>query len=93
MIPQPVPPGASPAQVTPSAPELARLAQAATMATPVPSPCRDVCTMDPASGYCLGCLRTIDEIAGWSAYDDAGKRRVWSTLPARAAFLAGEAMP
>lgn len=92
-MPQPVPPGASPAQVMPSAAELARQAHAAATALPVPSPCRDVCTMDPASGYCLGCLRTIDEIAGWSAYDDADKRRIWTTLPARAAFLAGEATP
>lgn len=31
----------------------------------VPSPCVNVCQMDPASGFCLGCARTLDEIAGW----------------------------
>jgi uncharacterized protein len=51
--------------------------------TPVPSPCINVCRMDPASGWCEGCLRTIDEIRDWSAYDDATKRAVWDTLDAR----------
>ncbi len=40
------------------------------------SPCVDICRMDAASGFCEGCLRTIDEIAGWSGLDDAGKQAV-----------------
>jgi predicted Fe-S protein YdhL (DUF1289 family) len=50
---------------------------------PVPSPCISVCRMDKTSGWCEGCLRTIDEIRGWSSYDDAAKRAVWDTLDAR----------
>ena len=53
----------------------------------VPSPCTKVCTMDAASGYCVGCFRTLDEIAAWSALDDTGKRRVLAALPARHAAL------
>ncbi|WP_144157865.1 DUF1289 domain-containing protein [Paraburkholderia sp. BCC1885] len=49
----------------------------------VPSPCINVCRMDKASGWCEGCLRTIDEIRGWSSYDDTTKRAVWDTLDAR----------
>lgn len=49
----------------------------------VPSPCIDVCKMDPATGWCEGCLRTIDEIIAWGSLDDDGKRRVWGLLPAR----------
>jgi uncharacterized protein len=30
------------------------------------SPCVNVCRMDADTGLCLGCLRTIDEIARWS---------------------------
>ena len=45
-------------------------AQAARLETPVPSPCRNVCRMDAASGYCEGCLRTTSEIARWSQMND-----------------------
>ncbi|NUO88491.1 MAG: DUF1289 domain-containing protein [Cupriavidus sp.] len=80
----------SPASPASLAAELARQADAAMQATPVPSPCRNVCRMDPASGYCEGCLRTIEEIAGWSSAGDEDKRRIWAQLPRRAAGLAGE---
>jgi predicted Fe-S protein YdhL (DUF1289 family) len=29
------------------------------------SPCISVCQMDNKTGYCIGCLRTIDEIRDW----------------------------
>jgi predicted Fe-S protein YdhL (DUF1289 family) len=54
----------------------------------VPSPCVDVCKMDAATGWCLGCARSIDEIAAWASLDNVGKRRVWKLLPARHAALA-----
>ena len=31
----------------------------------VPSPCCNVCQMDPESGLCRGCGRTLQEIAEW----------------------------
>jgi len=40
--------------------------------------------MDPASGFCEGCLRTIEEIAAWSRMDDATKRSVWRAIELRA---------
>ena len=39
--------------------------------------------MDPRSGLCEGCLRTIDEIVAWGGLDDAAKRRVWALLAQR----------
>ena len=54
---------------------------------PVPSPCINVCRIDPGSGLCTGCRRTLDEIAAWSRLDDAGKRIVWAQLPARGTSL------
>jgi uncharacterized protein len=51
----------------------------------VPSPCIDVCRMDEATGWCAGCMRTIDEIAGWSRYGDEAKRHVLAALPPRRA--------
>ncbi|WP_019452097.1 DUF1289 domain-containing protein [Cupriavidus sp. BIS7] len=67
--------------------DLVRGAAAAQIVAPVPSPCRSVCKMDAASGYCEGCLRTIDEIAGWSKADDEERRRIWALLPARVSRL------
>jgi predicted Fe-S protein YdhL (DUF1289 family) len=37
----------------------------------VASPCINVCRMDPDSGLCDGCFRTLDEIAMWARIDDA----------------------
>ena len=54
----------------------------------VPSPCTDVCRIDPASGWCEGCLRTIDEIAAWGSIDDATRREIWKRLPGRRQALA-----
>ncbi|GJG96067.1 DUF1289 domain-containing protein [Cupriavidus pauculus] len=67
--------------------DLVRGAAAAQIVSPVPSPCRSVCKMDRDSGYCEGCLRTIEEIAGWSQADDEARRSVWALLPARVARL------
>ena len=35
------------------------------LASGPPSPCASICRMDDATGYCIGCLRTIDEIRDW----------------------------
>ena len=58
------------------------------VATAVPSPCTSVCSLDPATGWCVGCLRTIDEIAAWGRLDDAGKGTVLMRLPSRRAECA-----
>ena len=50
----------------------------------VPSPCISVCQMDAATGFCIGCFRTLDEIAAWSRASEAEKRAVWSELAERA---------
>jgi len=31
----------------------------------IESPCINICTMDPESGFCFGCNRTEDEIEKW----------------------------
>lgn len=50
---------------------------------PVRSPCICVCQMDPRTGLCEGCYRTLDEIAAWSGMTDAQKREVWRRLVER----------
>ncbi|MCU0804565.1 MAG: DUF1289 domain-containing protein [Burkholderiales bacterium] len=49
----------------------------------VKSPCVNVCRMNPRTGYCEGCSRTIDEIAGWSQFSAEEKRAVIARLAAR----------
>ncbi|WP_227458491.1 DUF1289 domain-containing protein [Cupriavidus pauculus] len=70
--------------------DLIRGAAAAQIVSPVPSPCRSVCKMDAATGYCEGCLRTIEEIAAWSKADDGQRRHVWTLLPARVPRLCAQ---
>ncbi len=48
-----------------------------------PSPCINVCRMDAATGWCEGCLRTLQEIAMWSGLSGADQHAVWKALPAR----------
>ena len=51
----------------------------------VPSPCISVCRVDADSGWCEGCLRTLDEIAAWGQLGNDGKRGVWQIIEQRAA--------
>jgi predicted Fe-S protein YdhL (DUF1289 family) len=50
------------------------------------TPCIDVCEMDAASGLCLGCGRSLDEIARWSAMSRDERRAIMAVLPARKAL-------
>jgi uncharacterized protein len=51
----------------------------------IESPCTKICTLDARSGLCLGCGRTIDEIARWTSLSSAERARVMSELPGRRA--------
>lgn len=54
---------------------------------PVPSPCVNVCRMDPTSGLCGGCFRTLEEIAAWAAATNAHKRLILAAIAQRRARL------
>jgi predicted Fe-S protein YdhL (DUF1289 family) len=47
-----------------------------------PSPCINVCVLDP-DGLCRGCLRTGDEIARWMSMTASEQRRLIETLDER----------
>ncbi|MEP7004836.1 MAG: DUF1289 domain-containing protein [Sphingomonas bacterium] len=49
----------------------------------IESPCVNICAIDDATGWCTGCGRTIDEIAGWSGGSSAWRREVMASLPER----------
>lgn len=49
----------------------------------VASPCISICRMHEPTGWCEGCLRTLDEIAFWSVLDEDDKRAVRVELDRR----------
>jgi predicted Fe-S protein YdhL (DUF1289 family) len=51
----------------------------------IASPCTKVCTIDPRSRLCLGCGRTLDEIARWTSFSESERNRIMSELPQRRA--------
>jgi hypothetical protein len=53
----------------------------------VPSPCVSICEVSPRHGLCVGCFRTLDEIAAWSVLDPTTKRAIVDALPARRAAV------
>ena len=53
------------------------------------SPCIRLCSIHPVTRLCLGCNRTLDEIAGWSRMTPEARRDVMSALPDRRAAPEG----
>jgi hypothetical protein len=54
----------------------------------IASPCINVCILDAEGRLCVGCGRTIEEIAGWGAMGEEDKARVVARLPERLAAAA-----
>jgi predicted Fe-S protein YdhL (DUF1289 family) len=57
--------------------------------TVVESPCNRVCVVHPTARLCIGCGRSLDEIARWIGLSGAERSRVMAQLPARLAALDG----
>lgn len=51
--------------------------------TDVTSPCVKTCRIDDDSGICIGCGRTLDEIAAWGSLADSDRRAIMSRLASR----------
>lgn len=51
------------------------------------SPCVNICVLDGATGWCLGCGRTGEEIAAWTTCGEAQRKLVLDRLPTRMAKL------
>ena len=47
------------------------------------TPCVKVCAVDGQTGFCLGCRRTLAEIAGWSRLSDEERAAIMAALPQR----------
>jgi len=53
----------------------------------IETPCVNICVIDDGAGWCVGCGRTLDEIAGWSSGNPAWRRDVMMMLPERMRVL------
>lgn len=51
----------------------------------ISTPCVKICIIDPPSGLCQGCGRTVAEIASWSRLSEDDRLSVMATLPGRLA--------
>ena len=56
------------------------------------SPCTKICTLD-AAGVCLGCLRTVAEIASWTSMTSAEQWQLLAVLEERRNLKAGSTEP
>lgn len=50
----------------------------------IATPCVQVCIVEGATGLCLGCRRTLQEIGGWSRLTDEERAAIMAELPGRA---------
>ena len=55
----------------------------------IESPCNRVCVVDPRSSLCIGCGRSVDEIAGWVGLRADRRARIMAELPRRLRQPAG----
>lgn len=53
----------------------------------IDSPCVKTCVVHPEARLCVGCLRSIDEISGWSRMSPEERRTIMAELPSRAGQL------
>ena len=53
------------------------------MSAPISTPCVKICVVDPLSALCIGCGRTMAEIAAWTAMSEADRLAVMADLGQR----------
>jgi uncharacterized protein len=53
--------------------------------TPVSTPCIKVCAVSGQTGLCIGCGRTLGEIAAWGGLTEAERQAIMAELPDRLA--------
>lgn len=54
------------------------------------TPCVQVCIVDGESGLCLGCYRTLAEVASWARLPEAERDRLMAELPSRSSRIRPE---
>jgi predicted Fe-S protein YdhL (DUF1289 family) len=54
-------------------------------AAPISSPCVKTCAVSGQTGLCIGCGRTLPEIASWGRLEEPQRRAIMAELPVRLA--------
>lgn len=54
------------------------------------TPCIKVCIVDAESSLCLGCYRTLMEIAGWARLPEEARAALMAELPERRSLIRPE---
>ena len=49
----------------------------------IATPCVKLCIVDGESGLCLGCYRTLSEVAAWSGLTEARRASIMAELAGR----------
>jgi predicted Fe-S protein YdhL (DUF1289 family) len=57
--------------------------------TSIKTPCNRICVGHPTLRLCIGCGRSLDEIARWIELTDAERTQVMAQLQARLAAVNG----
>jgi|HubBroStandDraft_4_1064222.scaffolds.fasta_scaffold105058_2 predicted Fe-S protein YdhL (DUF1289 family) len=60
-----------------------------TIEADVKTPCNRTCALHPVSGLCVGCGRSVVEIAGWIGFNDKERAAIMARLPTRLAAVTG----
>lgn len=53
----------------------------------IASPCVNICQLDETGRWCMGCGRSLSEIANWSSRTDTQKRAIIQQLSERLKYL------
>lgn len=61
------------------------------MSGQISTPCLKVCLVSDRTSQCIGCGRTIEEIAAWSRLTEPERLAIMAQLPARLMATASEA--
>ncbi|RQR63241.1 DUF1289 domain-containing protein [Burkholderia sp. Bp9002] len=59
----------------------------------VKSPCIDICSFDGRTGFCIGCLRTLEEARTWKKMTDHRRHQIVNDRARRQAKLGRGAPP
>lgn len=51
--------------------------------TPISTPCIKVCAVSGLTSQCIGCGRTLQEIASWGTLTEEQRRAIMAKLPER----------